>query len=540
MADEIAYRRLRAPREDGQVLVDPAIVDLPGALQANRQQRWLFASRLAIQGESLAEFAADARRELVTLAKRYTSQYVDLAELTTEDDAPLLMAGHQPQLFHAGVWYKNFVLSAVARQTGAVAINLVVDNDTSRTATIRVPTGDQAAPRVENLPLDLPSAEIPFEERPILDPALFASFAQRTTAALQGWIEEPLVNTLWPAALQHAQQGWQLGTTLAAARHALEHAWGLRTLEIPLSQVCDTRSFATFALHLLTHLPQLHETYNSALAEYRRANHLRSHSHPVPDLHAEASLREAPLWIWTADEPRRRPLFVDHRRDELLLTNRANLSFTLPLTASGEADERTVAAWLAARRQGIKIRPRALVTTLYSRLVLSDLFLHGIGGAKYDQLTDALFGRFFQIAPPIFGTVTATVKLPIPRPSITSGQVEAQAHEVRELPYHPEVYLNEGLRSQADVAAMVAEKQHLLATQPPKGARLNWHRALEQVNARLFSLLTNRREEMQQQLAIASSELRRGALLGSREFAFCLFPEESLRGQLLDLSAHAL
>ena len=39
--------------------------------------------------------------------------------------------------------------------------------------------------------------------------------------------------------------------------------------------------------------------------------------------------------------------------------------------------------------QGIKLRSRALVTTLFARLLLSDLFMHGIG-AKYDELTDVL------------------------------------------------------------------------------------------------------------------------------------------------------
>ena len=38
--------------------------------------------------------------------------------------------------------------------------------------------------------------------------------------------------------------------------------------------------------------------------------------------------------------------------------------------------------------RGIKLRTRALTTTLFARLVLSDMFLHGIGGAKYDQVTD--------------------------------------------------------------------------------------------------------------------------------------------------------
>ena len=63
---------------------------------------------------------------------------------------------------------------------------------------------------------------------------------------------------------------------------------------------------------------------------------------------------------------------------------------------------------MAWARQGVKIRSRALVTTLWARLALSDLFLHGIGGAKYDQVTDRLIESFFDLAPPAIMVLSAT------------------------------------------------------------------------------------------------------------------------------------
>ncbi len=52
---------------------------------------------------------------------------------------------------------------------------------------------------------------------------------------------------------------------------------------------------------------------------------------------------------------------------------------------------------------------------MFARLVLSDVFIHGIGGAKYDQLTDAIVRRFFGVEPPGYLVATATLKLPLPR-----------------------------------------------------------------------------------------------------------------------------
>ena len=59
---------------------------------------------------------------------------------------------------------------------------------------------------------------------------------------------------------------------------------------------------------------------------------------------------------------------------------------------------------------------------MYARLFLADLFIHGIGGAKYDELTDELMRRFFKIEPPEFLTLTGTLLLPFPRAAATTEE----------------------------------------------------------------------------------------------------------------------
>ena len=71
----------------------------------------------------------------------------------------------------------------------------------------------------------------------------------------------------------------------------------------------------------------------------------------------------------------------------------------------------------------MKVRSRALTNTLFARLFLSDLFIHGIGGGKYDELTDDLIRRFYGIEPPEFLILSATRLLPLPalRSARTTG-----------------------------------------------------------------------------------------------------------------------
>ena len=108
------------------------------------------------------------------------------------------------------------------------------------------------------------------------------------------------------------------------------------------------------------------------------------------------------------------PAVYPGRADETILSDRQSWEARLPLrrraTPAG-AFERL----MELQRAGVRIRPRALVTTLWARLALGDLFIHGIGGAKYDCVTDRLIERFFGLTPPRFMVVSATLHLPIQR-----------------------------------------------------------------------------------------------------------------------------
>src|SRR5690606_5915286 len=120
----------------------------------------------------------------------------------------------------------------------------------------------------------------------------------------------PIVARLWPYAIEAHRRSDNLGRCLAEARRRLEGDWGLETLELPLSEVCRTAPFAHFLAGLLADMPRFCEVHNDALREYRRVNRLRSRTHPVPDLAMEGEWREAPLWVWSQDDPARRRLFV--------------------------------------------------------------------------------------------------------------------------------------------------------------------------------------------------------------------------------------
>lgn len=520
MPHAIEYRRVRAPREHGAALIDPPLSASDDIITRNR--------RLAesTSGHWLNDLRAAARKELFAAALEHSRSVLGagfrLPAYLSHPQATFILAGHQPELFHPGVWLKNFVLSRLGEQHQATAINLIVDNDKAHAPSVRVPTLIDGAPVAEPISFDDAATERPYEERLILNQHRFEDFAKRLDPDAAR-----LVTLLW----KHAQQGsLNLGLRLASARHRLEAEHGLRTLEVPLSAVCDTPSFARFALALLCDLPRLSEIYNAALADYRRINGVRSEAHPVPQLAREGHTLEAPFWIWSSAAPQRRAAFVQTAREGLRVTDGQALHVDLPLDR-GQANDETLLAWRAAREQGIKIRPRALVTTMYARLVLSDLFLHGIGGAKYDQLTDAILSQFFEFEPPTFMTVTATLRLFPSDASITEARLRDVDHVLRELPYHPETIAC----SEPRFLALREEKRALVLDPPPQGRRKVWHDRITALNAQLEPYTHEMAARYAQERAQLRAQLQHETVFGSREFSFCLFGPQ-LIGELMQLA----
>jgi len=525
-ADSLLQRRtLRAPREHGDVFVDPPCDAVPAVVAANVQRSGAYTVELL--GAALPDVAREARQQLLAQALAYTGRYRDGDHLAQKPDAPLLLAGHQPELFHPGVWFKNFALAELRRRLDAHAVNLLIDNDTVSTAAIRVPAGTVDRPHVELVAYDQQSAATPYEEREILDSTRFASFGERVSETIAPLVDRPLIDELWPLAIRAAGQGHKLGLAVAQARHRLEGAWGARTLELPLSHVCRFAAFRRFAGYLLEHLAAFREVHNRKLQEYRKINRIRSRTHPVPELSRQGDWLEAPFWIWTRERPQRRRAFGRALAGGWEFTD-LDVRYRVHVDVHRQGAD-VIDQLDAYERAGVKLRPRALITTMFARLCLCDLFLHGIGGAKYDQLTDLIITGFFDVAPPDFLTLSATLRLPIERDLVHAADLLDVRRTLRELTFHPERFL----AGEQAASELIAAKQRWIATHDATHAKRR-HDEITRINRALQPLVAARRTDAEARSVALTERLRAEKLLGSREYAFCLFPEETLRSLLLD------
>jgi hypothetical protein len=224
--------------------------------------------------------------------------------------------------------------------------------------------------------------------------------------------------------------------------------------------------------------------------------------------------------------------------NELVITDRGSRTYRLPLSGDRDATA-AVEQLLELSSRGIKIRTRALTTTLFARLVLSDLFLHGIGGAKYDQVTDQIARAFFGFAPPEFATVSATLRLPINRNAAIESHERSCGEQLRELRYHPERFAGvDGETDRAQSAAIesiVADKHRWVqAAKTPHNARER-HAAIAAANQALQPFVAERRRQIKSRCGELQRRKRADAILQSREYSFCLYPREHFEKLLEDL-----
>jgi hypothetical protein len=279
---------------------------------------------------------------------------------------------------------------------------------------------------------------------------------------------------------------------------------------------------------------EFHRIYNDALRLYREINRLRSKSHPVPELARDDDWYETPFWVWQNVQPQRKHLFARQVGAGIELTDRDRFQATLSLSNDSDAENAShQLAELAAA--GVRVRPRALITTMYARLVLSDLFYHGIGGAKYDQLTNLLIDRFFGLIPPNFMTLTATILLPIEREPFDEDELSRIHRQLRELCFHPEKYAI----ISAETKQLAETKQRWIETELPRGERRPRQMAIEQVNAALQPAVAQQRAELLKRQEYLAKVRQREGILGVRDYSFCVYPEESLVKLLLDISKNS-
>ncbi|OUN01504.1 MAG: hypothetical protein BAA04_09145 [Firmicutes bacterium ZCTH02-B6] len=462
-----------------------------------------------VEGVPAAALRARARRRVL-----------ELAGLEPNVERPLFVSGHQPVFYHPGIWIKAFAVTGHARRQSGQAVNLTVDQDAGELAA-EVPVRLGHELRYVKEYLVRPLAGTPLETLPAPQPAQVDDFAAR--------VEERLATLDWPEGLEYwrrfavglreaageADTAALLGVT---SRRAYERAWGEELCpDLPISRVSQTPEFLLFFVHWAKNARALREAFNQALAGFRAAHQVRSPAVAFPDLLVRPDgAVELPFWGITPAGIRRK-LYVQRRGGELEISHLEGLVARIPETGG----EGAVEALLEA---GVQIRPKAVPLTVFHRLFVADLFVHGTGGGRYDQVTDALIRDWFGVAPPKFAVVSASLYLPLGERPVPASALQAQRHKLRDIVFNPQRFAWEAGDLDESAVALVRRKEELIsAINAPGAPKRQLTRKIEAVNAELYRALQPVAERARVELERLEARARSAAAALRRTYPFFLY-----------------
>ncbi|GMU32922.1 MAG: hypothetical protein AMXMBFR20_07940 [Planctomycetia bacterium] len=512
LASQTDIDRLAAPGDDGDCLIHPD----PAAFAA-----WTRANRAALSASPL--------RILDRPLKSLRDAWVG--------DSPVVMTGHQPEWMHPGVWIKNVAAAELAARLGGRAVFLIVDSDVP--AGLNIPYPDRSADPMRRAYAPAPRA------------AAGRAYEHLASSSPDDWNDAfAAIPTDPDSGLAAFQTGFQSVPTQVdghaagyvdrwcAAVSELDREIGVSTPSfLRISDVFSGRgpdsgaAAMTFTAAIILAARESAAAYNAALQAYRDRRDIRGTRHPIPDLEVHGPRVELPFWVVHPDRPRRR-LFVEAQDRSVVLFSETDQIGEIE-AASLRLDP---AASLPAVIAPLGLRPRALAQTLFVRLVCCDLFIHGVGGAKYDQITDDLIQRFYNIDPPAFACVSATLRLPLDLYGVSPEDVRAHARQARDVMFNPQRYVT--VENPEDPLAQLAARRTAaiedsvrLRTESPgdRPARRDAWRRIRQANHDILHTQGDLHLASKESAQALIRRLEHDRIAGGREWFYALHPIPRLR-----------
>jgi hypothetical protein len=278
-----------------------------------------------------------------------------------------------------------------------------------------------------------------------------------------------------------------------------------------------------FLADLLLNADRFAACYNECLKEYRRQQGVHSPDRPLPDLGKDSDRTETALWVHQPLQRRRR-LWVEPRKDRL----RCYADATPIGELSSEALIREPDSAVAGLRPWL-VRPRALTLTLWARLLACDLFVHGIGGAKYDRITDGIFRGYYRCEAPAYVCVSATLRPCWPLFPITAEDLAVARRQVRDWQFNPQRYSRDLPPSLlAEREELIGRSDSLRQARGPRGQRREVFLAIRAVNTRLVESHPQVGGDLAARRDLLAEQIASNRVAADREYFYALQPGERL------------
>lgn len=518
----MVHARPALPAGHGELVARPDVAEWPALLGANRRaaEAWDF----AVAGLPASQMRALARREALAEAAAFSEVLGVAVAAPGEPASPIVATGHQPELYHPGVWVKDFLLQRIAEEVGASAFDVVVDSDGFDAVGVVSPCMTPGVARCKQY-LALGTPDTCFACTPVPTEGAVADFCAATDGQLAS-LPSPAIRrhfaSFCTSLTGAVADAGNLAELVTIARRRYEATAGSMYLELPITIMARTESFARFVVDMALSAERFSAVYNGELDQYRSLSKTRSAAQPFPNLGVSAEGLELPLW--SLRRGGRDAVWARPGAAGVTLMAAGQVLCDLPM----DPDD----AVRTLRASGALIAPKALSLTLFVRTFACDLFIHGVGGGRYDRVTDGVIRRYYGVEPPAFVVASLTMYLPLGAHLVTDEEVAAARERLNRLEHNPDSLLSEVEFDAEDerkrAIALAREKRELVsAIASPEADKKALGGRIREVNTELGTLLAPLKQAFT--LDLESLELQRTAseILTDRTYPFCFWsPEE--------------
>ena len=540
----------KVPQKNKQIFLSPSEDKISSLLEENKKifSRYSF----KILNQPFKEVRENSRKEVVRGALRFSRKFDSNIEKKINPVYQyIIQSGHQPVFFHTGVWIKNIFLNELLKSPlmdKSLGLNIILDNDICKDLYFSLPTlsstGNLTLEKVNFLSSNLTS-NLPFEENPYPSEKLITKFTRDIICKLK-LLESENKNILnnfniFARCLENSSrfcnQNYKrgnLGEFLSLARRLYEQEIKPSYLEIPFSQICSSDEFLSFFLEITKNIEFFSKIYNNKLDEYRKLFKIRTQAIPSPNLLIKKNLTEVPFWIWKEGDQRRKIFILREEEKNYLYNDSYGKIFHI------EKDSLKSLSLLKTflKEKKLKIRPKALLLTLYNRLFISDIFIHGLGGAKYDLVTDEIIREFFKVEPPHFLVASCTLYLNFKSsPDASDFKISALKNKIRDLEFNPERYVDKlplTKKEKNQIAELAEKKTELIKKikkilSPIEKRKIS--EEIKAINNFMAEKIIPLKYELNKKIE-KEEKMKQSKVYTFREFPYCFFSAKTLRNLL--------
>ncbi|MCB1179485.1 MAG: hypothetical protein KDK36_18030 [Leptospiraceae bacterium] len=320
-----------------------------------------------------------------------------------EMNEKIFITGHQPELFHPGVLYKDIVLYKLSKKENAIPLHLIIDTDINElfyySAKKKVSFLELSKfEYFQNDKKTFAFDNIPGEER-----SLIISILEEQNKEIEHFIPSGRISKIkdiidtYISGLKEGKQFYKLNEEI---RESFLNEKGLEIHSFYFSEFIDSPEYRSFLEHICVNKDEFIRIYNESLEKYRKDHKIKNSAQPLPNLEKD----ELPFWKLNRETGIREKVYNINPNDFII--------------------------------------PRAITLTMFLRLFSCDLFIHGIGGARYEEVSENIIKEFFEFELPPHLIVSATMNL-VPKSPFNFDIIDEKdlQKKIRDLSHSPEKFL---------------------------------------------------------------------------------------------------